>query len=603
MIDAVSDMIRRGLAPVPIPAREKGPRLRNWQDLRITEIEISDHFSNGSNVGLILGEPSGGLVDVDLDTREAVAAAKYLLPKTGMIHGRPGNPESHWWYRSDPLPLHKQFKDPDGSVLVELRSNGQTLVPPSVHPQGESLGWKIFDAPAPVSAVCLQKAVKRVAAVAMLARRWASAGGRHNAALALSGGLARLGWPEEEIASFIKAVADAANDEELLDRLRAAEDTQRAISNGDPATGWPTLSQLVGNQVVETARQWLAASEVIPVPLGGDPTIWTPPQPAQVNRELARRPVPMLVKDHANAGGLGFLLGRRGAYKTGLALYTAVSVILGRALFGDDEFAIERPGPVLYLDGHENNQLLYSRLARILNGMGATAEERERVWTNLYTKHTTGINFHRGKWIEELTQWAAEVQPVLMIFDTLMRFYAGGGYTDEDTSKAIVRDAELRHATGAATLWLHHPPKQGGPDPFRGGSGFLDAADFAYEVKKKGHVLEVSEVKYRPGLEPEPFSLRVREETPDNPLEESGVLSFDLLSGSGTLLTSRSNWDKIRSFVHKNPGASKNQILKAVEGQRQRISKEIDGRAEVGDLKLMKEGQKHSYSLPDAENS
>src|SRR5690606_7253913 len=44
------------------------------------------------------GEPSGWRVDVDCDAQESVEVAKLLLPHTGLIHGRPGKPDSHYWF-------------------------------------------------------------------------------------------------------------------------------------------------------------------------------------------------------------------------------------------------------------------------------------------------------------------------------------------------------------------------------------------------------------------------------------------------------------------------------------------------------------------------
>src|SRR5437899_2975451 len=87
VLAAARSYIQRGWAPVPIPHREKGPRLRDWQKLRLTEDDLPTYFSDRNNVGLLLGKPSGGLVDVDLDTPEAVAVALALLPTTGRIHG------------------------------------------------------------------------------------------------------------------------------------------------------------------------------------------------------------------------------------------------------------------------------------------------------------------------------------------------------------------------------------------------------------------------------------------------------------------------------------------------------------------------------------
>ena len=50
---------------MPIPLGAKAPRIPNWPALRLTERDLPTHFSNGGNIGLILGAASGGLVDID----------------------------------------------------------------------------------------------------------------------------------------------------------------------------------------------------------------------------------------------------------------------------------------------------------------------------------------------------------------------------------------------------------------------------------------------------------------------------------------------------------------------------------------------------------
>ena len=69
---AAAALIRRGVAVIPVPAGEKNPGRPGWEALRITEEEIPDYWTNGQNVGLLCGEPSGWRVDVDLDADEAV---------------------------------------------------------------------------------------------------------------------------------------------------------------------------------------------------------------------------------------------------------------------------------------------------------------------------------------------------------------------------------------------------------------------------------------------------------------------------------------------------------------------------------------------------
>jgi hypothetical protein len=133
-------VIRRGVAVIPVPPGEKNPGRPGWEALRISEEEVPDHWTNGQNVGILCGEPSGWLTDVDLDSSEAVAAADLFLPPT-LASGRESRPHSHRWYRCEEA-LSRDWKDTSGEKLVELRSTGrQTLVAPSIHPEGDRYLW------------------------------------------------------------------------------------------------------------------------------------------------------------------------------------------------------------------------------------------------------------------------------------------------------------------------------------------------------------------------------------------------------------------------------------------------------------------------------
>ena len=97
-IQAAKQYFELGLIPIPIPPKEKAPTLRGWNSLGATNAQRA--FENhAGNVGLLLGDPSGGLVDVDIDCPVVLPVAAEILPKTGAVHGRPGNPGSHYWYR------------------------------------------------------------------------------------------------------------------------------------------------------------------------------------------------------------------------------------------------------------------------------------------------------------------------------------------------------------------------------------------------------------------------------------------------------------------------------------------------------------------------
>jgi hypothetical protein len=139
VLSAARSYTARGLLVVPIPAGSKGCRLKGWQNLRLTDADLPSAFRADSNVGVILGEPSGWLVDIDLDCDEAVELAEQFLPPTPAITGREGRPRSHWWYVCENAKTI-QLADPQAegkAATLELRSTGgQTVVGPSVHPDG-----------------------------------------------------------------------------------------------------------------------------------------------------------------------------------------------------------------------------------------------------------------------------------------------------------------------------------------------------------------------------------------------------------------------------------------------------------------------------------
>jgi putative DNA primase/helicase len=273
-IDRARGYLGKGWAPIPVPHREKAPVIHGWQTLRIGADELP-HYFNGEprNVGVLLGEASAGLVDVDLDAREALQLAELMLPATTAKFGRASRPVSHWLYISSPLTRTEKFSEPrepggeddDKAMLVELRSSGcQTVFPGSTHPTGEEVRWDQEGEPAPVEGIVLRERVARLAALALLARRWPGAGTRHEVALAAAGFLARAGFDEVLVVRAIGAIARLVGDPEWSDRQRAARDTVARLSAGEPVTGGPRLADLLtgdGEKAVRQLRRWLGVED------------------------------------------------------------------------------------------------------------------------------------------------------------------------------------------------------------------------------------------------------------------------------------------------------------------------------------------------------
>ena len=59
--DAAQTYIGRNWQPVPLPAQSKAPKIPGWPE----RIFTADDFDPAGNVGIKMGAPSGGLVDVD----------------------------------------------------------------------------------------------------------------------------------------------------------------------------------------------------------------------------------------------------------------------------------------------------------------------------------------------------------------------------------------------------------------------------------------------------------------------------------------------------------------------------------------------------------
>ena len=170
-----------GWSVLPILFRGKRPwhhgrELSRWTELRLTADELPRYFrGEPQNIGVLLGEPSAGLVDIDLDCAEARALAPFFLPDTATF-GRLTAPISHWEFHA-PGAATEQFRDLDGATMVELRSTGrQTVFPGSTHEDtGEAIEWSALAPGAErrvlrIDAAELRDRVVRLAVAALLMR-------------------------------------------------------------------------------------------------------------------------------------------------------------------------------------------------------------------------------------------------------------------------------------------------------------------------------------------------------------------------------------------------------------------------------------------------
>jgi hypothetical protein len=247
--------------PLAMKPHSKVPIAKGWTK-PVPQNALEATLARGEhNLGLLLGAEGGCLMDVDIDADDALAIAAAVLPPT-VTYGRPSRPVSHYTYRTTEAVGGAQFEDAAGKMIIEVRGTGQlVLVPPSVHPSGEAVSFTMSPPPLPsrCDAALLRQHAALVAGVTLLVRAWRQ-GSRHHLALAVAGALLRAGVSGERVAWLVQAAAMFAHDDEWAERLVAVRTTAERIERGDPATGLPTLGELIGADTAARVIKWLGAT-------------------------------------------------------------------------------------------------------------------------------------------------------------------------------------------------------------------------------------------------------------------------------------------------------------------------------------------------------
>jgi hypothetical protein len=193
--DIVSAYIDHGFAPIPIRYKSKQPVHKGWTELTISKDDIGTHSNERPiNIGILTGQASDGLVDIDIDDTDALRFAPWFLPETKCIFGRPSKPMSHWVYRVQQAQTHERFGT-EGTIIEVRGDRHCTVFPGSVHESGEVTE---FDNPDDYDAAQstwneLRKAASKIAIATVLFEAWIS-GQRHELAVCTAATLSRLGW-------------------------------------------------------------------------------------------------------------------------------------------------------------------------------------------------------------------------------------------------------------------------------------------------------------------------------------------------------------------------------------------------------------------------
>lgn len=254
--------IDAGWAVVPVVKGKKRAATRwNRKTYKPSDFDPTD------NIAGKCGKPSGWRVDVDCDCPETIEAARLLLPNTGLVHGRPGKPDSHYWFISEDAKTSQftDVKDAGGatSMLIEIRSTGSyTVLPPSEHPSGDVLGWAKERPAMTLEYASLYDAVAAVAIAALVARHYPGPGARHHFVGPFIGFLLQADIAAPLAIEILKTAAKIAGDADFEDRAKFARATVATFEGGGQVTGGPRLIDSLGEEVVAKLRAWMKMADL-----------------------------------------------------------------------------------------------------------------------------------------------------------------------------------------------------------------------------------------------------------------------------------------------------------------------------------------------------
>jgi putative DNA primase/helicase len=260
----VSDYIAQDFSPIPICYKSKRPVNKGWTNLKIATNDIGKYFNGQpTNIGVLTGQPSKGLVDVDIDHTTALRFAPWFLPETKCVFGRASKPKGHWVYRVPDSQTQETFQST--GMIVEVRGNKRcTVFPGSIHESDEPVEFEDPNNYEPGSATWneLRRAASKIAIATALSRAWMS-GPRHDLALYTAAKLARLGWNVAEVRHLIAAVATEAKDEELDDRLLAVDTTFEKYNRRQSISGEKDFTELLGETMAKNIDDWASPSKTL----------------------------------------------------------------------------------------------------------------------------------------------------------------------------------------------------------------------------------------------------------------------------------------------------------------------------------------------------
>lgn len=234
--------------------QSKVPAQSDWPNEDKTfDDAISAYKAQQSNIGLLLGCKSN-IIDIDCDCQEAVTIGGHLIKGHLTSFFRSGK-SGHYFMRCEGGKTI-QLRDNEGGVIIELRADGaQTMVPPSVHPDGQILAFSEWNKDASTYEYDdIHRLVHRIGALSLLLRHWQQ-GSRHYMSQYFAGLCQSLGLPYDSAYDIVELLCGVSHDEEKKSRLNNVKHTYQRPEHAN--LGYEGFAQLHGKDFADKVSDWL----------------------------------------------------------------------------------------------------------------------------------------------------------------------------------------------------------------------------------------------------------------------------------------------------------------------------------------------------------
>ncbi|MCX6701717.1 MAG: AAA family ATPase, partial [Candidatus Zambryskibacteria bacterium] len=200
-----------------------------------------------------------------------------------------------------------------------------------------------------------------------------------------------------------------------------------------------------------------------------------------------------------------------GSFKTWITEEVARCISSGEKLFGKFN---TNYGPVMFIDKENHLKHIQKRLVQV--GFIKSHDV-------LYIKEDNFL-IDKDDDFNKLLKTVKKLEPILVVFDPLVRIHSGNENESKDISKIMGRFRQITNQ-GASVLFVHHHRKENSnykksANSLRGSSDIFAGIDCLLMVEKKDDSLIIEQAKLRQQQAIEPFTVKIQSN------KETGEIKF-----------------------------------------------------------------------------